>query len=99
MNIAIKVTPGARRDELVGWKDDYPGIGHVLRLRISAPAIENRANKAIESFLAQLLHLPKSAVHIIRGSSNSIKLVQLPDGTDISALHPEVQPPDNNRLP
>lgn len=88
MNLAIKVTPGAKRDELVGWEENYPGIGRVLRLRIAAPAIENRANKAIEAFLARLLHLPKSTVQITRGSTSSIKLVRLPDGTDTSALHP-----------
>ncbi len=93
MNLALKVTPGARRNELVCWEENYPGIGRVLRLRISAPACENRANKAVESFLAQLLHLPKSAVRITRGTTNSIKLVRLPDDADISALCPTTRRP------
>ncbi len=92
MNLSIKVTPGARRNELMGWEENYPGIGRVLRLRIAAPASENRANRAVESFLAQLLRVPKSTVHVIRGAANSIKLVQIPDNADVSALYPGKTP-------
>ncbi len=88
MNLVIKVTPGARRDESLGWEDHYPGIGRVLRLRIAAPATENRANKAIVAFLARALHLPKSAVSIARGASSSIKLIHLPEHTDLAPLIP-----------
>lgn len=86
MKIALKVTPGARRDELLGWEDDYPGIGRVLRLKIAAPPIDGKANKAIESFLARSLGIPKSSVRITRGASGHIKCVEIPDSADLSAL-------------
>lgn len=86
MKIALKVTPGARRDEILGWEEDYPGIGRVLRLKVAAPPIEGRANKAIEAYLARLLGLAKSRVQIVQGSSGHIKRIELPDGTDLTPL-------------
>lgn len=86
MKIALKVTPGARKDEILGWEEDYPGVGRVLRLKIAAPPVEGRANKAIEAYLARLLGVAKSRVHIVQGSSGHIKRVELPDDTDLSAL-------------
>lgn len=86
MKIVLKVTPGARRDEILGWEDDYPGVGRVLKLKVAAPPVEGKANKAIEAFLARTLRVPKSAVRITQGASGHIKRVELPDGTDTSAL-------------
>ncbi len=87
MKIALKVTPGARRNQLLGWEPNYPGIGRVLKLKIAAPPIDGRANKAIELFFAELLRIPKSSVHIVQGSSGHIKLLEVPDSTDLSLLH------------
>lgn len=86
MKIALKVTPGAKRSEVLGWDEDYPGVGRVLKLKIAAPPVEGRANKAIEEFLARLLRVPKSSVSIVQGASGYIKRVQLPDDADLSAL-------------
>lgn len=86
MKIALKVTPGARKDEILGWEPDYPGVGRVLRLKVAAPPIEGRANKAIEAFLARVLGLAKSRVQIVQGSTGHIKRVELPDDTDLSPL-------------
>ena len=78
MKLAVKVTPGARRNELLGWEEQYPGVGRVLKLKIAAPPIEGRANKAIERYMAEILHLPVS--------SGRIKLLHLPDEVDLSPL-------------
>ncbi len=83
MKLALKVTPGAKKSEILGWADDYPGVGRVLKLKIAAPPVEGKANKEIEAFLAKTLGLPKSAVRIARGASGRIKLVELPDGTEV----------------
>lgn len=86
MKLALKVTPGARKNEILGWEDDYPQVGRVLKLKIAAPPVEGKANKEIEAFLAKTLSLPKGAVQISHGSSGRIKLIDLPDGTDLSPL-------------
>ncbi|MBR4108602.1 MAG: DUF167 domain-containing protein [Akkermansia sp.] len=86
MKLALKVTPGARKNELLGWEEDYPQVGRVLKLRIAAPPVEGKANKEIVAFLAKCLSLPKNTVELVHGTSGRIKLVSLPEGTDLSPL-------------
>lgn len=86
MKLALKVTPGAKRNEVLGWEDDYPQVGRVLKLKIAAPPVEGKANKEIVLFLAKTLGLPKSAVELVHGTSGRIKLAEIPDGTDLTAL-------------
>ncbi len=86
MKLALKVTPGARKNEILGWEEDYPQVGRVLKLKIAAPPIEGKANKEIERFLAKTLGLPASAVSLLHGSTGRIKLVQLPEECDTSRL-------------
>lgn len=88
MKLALKVTPGAKRNEVLGWEDDYPQVGRVLKLKIAAPPVEGKANKEIILFLAKTLGLPKSAVELVHGTSGRIKLAEIPDGTDLSVLEP-----------
>ncbi|MBQ8516519.1 MAG: DUF167 domain-containing protein [Akkermansia sp.] len=86
MKIALKVTPGARKNEILGWEDDYPQIGRVLRVKIAAPPVEGKANKEITAFMAKTLGIPKSAVELLHGSTGRIKLIQVPDEADLSPL-------------
>ncbi len=83
MKIALKVTPGAKKNEILGWEEDYPQIGRVLKLRIAAPPVEGKANKEVVAFLAKTLGVPKSAVTLLHGSTGRIKMVEVPDGTVI----------------
>ncbi len=87
MKLALKVTPGAKKNEILGWEEDYPQVGRVLKLKIAAPPVEGKANKEIERFLAKTLGLAPSAVSILHGSSGRIKLVELPEGTNLGALN------------
>lgn len=86
MKLALKVTPGARKNEILGWEDDYPQVGRVLKVRIAAPPVEGKANKEIIHFLAKFLGVPKSSIEVVHGTSGRIKLVEIPDGTDLGAL-------------
>lgn len=86
MKIALKVTPGARKNEILGWEEDYPQIGRVLRVKIAAPPVEGKANKEIVAFMAKTLGIPKSAVELLHGSTGRIKLIQVPDEVDTAKL-------------
>lgn len=86
MKIALKVTPGARKNEILGWEEDYPQIGRVLRVKIAAPPVEGKANKEIVTFMAKSLGIPKSAVELLHGSTGRIKLIQVPDAADLTRL-------------
>ena len=86
MKLALKVTPGAKKNEILGWEDDYPQVGRVLKVKIAAPPVEGKANKEIVLFLAKFLGVTKSSVEVVHGTSGRIKLVEIPDSCDLSKL-------------
>jgi len=65
----VRVQPRASRDEITGV------VEGALRIRLTAPAVENRANEALCEFLAALLKRPKSAVRILSGDHSRTKRV------------------------
>jgi uncharacterized protein (TIGR00251 family) len=69
VTFSVRVQPRASRDEVSGV------IEGALKIRLRAPAIENRANKALCEFLADLLKRPKSAVRILTGDRSRTKRV------------------------
>jgi uncharacterized protein (TIGR00251 family) len=68
---SIRVQPRASRNEVAGV------IEGALKLRVQAPAVENRANEAVVEYLATLLKTPKSAVRILGGEHNRLKRVEI----------------------
>ena len=87
MKLALKVTPGAKKNEVLGWEDDYPQVGRVLKVKIAAPPVEGKANKEIVLFLAKLLKVTKSSIEVVHGTSGRIKLVEIPDDCDLDQLN------------
>ena len=69
--IAVRAQPGARRDEIVGLR------GGVLVARVSAPALEGRANQALCRLIARGLGIRRSQVSILRGERARDKLVRV----------------------
>jgi uncharacterized protein (TIGR00251 family) len=67
----IRVQPGARKSAVEGL------LGSRLKLRIAAPAVEGKANKAVVEFLAGVLKVKKSQVSILRGESSREKTVRV----------------------
>lgn len=46
-----------------------------LKIKLTAPAIENRANEALINFLSEKLDLPKKAIVIIHGLHSRNKVI------------------------
>ena len=67
----VRVQPRASKDEIVGVMEG------ALKIRLQAPAVENRANEALVEFLAHVLKTPKSAVRILSGDRNRIKRIEI----------------------
>jgi uncharacterized protein (TIGR00251 family) len=59
--LKLLVQPKAGRNEIAGLHAD------ALKLRLTTPPVEGRANKAVVAFLAKRLRLPKSSVTIKSG--------------------------------
>ena len=71
VNFQVRVQPRASRNEIAGV------IAGALKVRLQAPALENRANAALCEFLAELLKTPKSAVKILSGDRSRIKRIEI----------------------
>ena len=67
----VRVQPRASRDEIAGE------MGGALKVRLRAPAVEDRANEALVEFLAQLLKTPRSAVRIQSGERSRTKRIEI----------------------
>ena len=67
----VRVQPRASKDEIAGE------MGGALRVRLRAPAAEDRANEALVEFLAQLLKTPRSAVRILSGERSRTKRMEI----------------------
>jgi hypothetical protein len=61
-------------------------MGGIMKVRLRAPALENRANDALVELLADLLGVPKSAVRILSGHRSRIKRVEVRGVTEQQVL-------------
>ena len=68
---SVRVQPRASQDEIAGE------MGGALKVRLRAPAVEDRANEALVEFLAQLLKTPRSAVRILSGERSRTKRIEI----------------------
>jgi uncharacterized protein (TIGR00251 family) len=69
--IRVRLTPRAAQDRIVGWE------GETLRVRVTAPPVDGKANAALERLLAKELGLPKGAVAVIGGHTSRDKTVAI----------------------
>lgn len=77
LTLALHVQPNARRSEIAGRHGD------ALKVRIAAPAVDNRANAALIEFLSAALAVPKAAVLIRHGATGRRKVVEISGGPEV----------------
>jgi len=70
-SFAIKIHPRAKKNAITGE------LGDVLKLAVTAPPIDSRANEACIEFLANLLDVPRSSVTIASGESSRRKVIRV----------------------
>jgi uncharacterized protein (TIGR00251 family) len=71
VSFAIRVQPRASRDAIAG---EYQGA---LKIRLTAPPVDDRANEALRKLLAARLKVPLSAVRIASGERSRTKRVEI----------------------
>jgi len=71
VTFAIKVQPRARRNAVVGE------LGGAVKIALTAPPVDGRANQACIEFFAELLSLPRSAIEIVSGQSSRTKVIRV----------------------
>ncbi|KVX03486.1 DUF167 family protein YggU [Shewanella frigidimarina] len=76
----VYVQPKASRDQIVGLH------GNELKIAITAPPIDGKANAYLSKYLAKACKVPKSQVHIIKGEQGRHKQIKI--------CQPQVIPPE-----
>ena len=71
VSFSIKVHPRARKNAITGV------VGDALKLALTAPPVEGRANQAVIEFFAELFAIPRSSVTIASGETSRNKVVRI----------------------
>ncbi|MCW9025286.1 MAG: DUF167 family protein [Gammaproteobacteria bacterium] len=69
--LQIYVQPKASKDEISGLHN-----GH-LKIRITAPPVDGKANAHLRKFLARIFKVPQSRVELTRGTNSRQKQFQI----------------------
>jgi uncharacterized protein (TIGR00251 family) len=70
--LSVRVQPLASRDEIVGLHGD-----DTLKVRITAPPVEGKANARLIRFLAKCFGVPRSRVSLLGGGSGRNKRIAI----------------------
>ena len=71
----VKVHPRAKKNAITGE------VGDALKLALTAPPVEGRANEACIAFLAEVLNVPRSSVTIAAGENSRLKVIRVAGST------------------
>ncbi|MBC8263994.1 MAG: YggU family protein [Anaerolineales bacterium] len=71
VTFAVRVVPRSSKNEIVGVHGD------ALKVRLTAPPVEGRANEDLIAFLAQRLGVRKSEVEIVAGAASRRKMIRI----------------------
>lgn len=67
----VKVHPRAKKNAITGE------VGDTLKLALTAPPVDGKANEACIDFFAKLLKVPRSSVTIAAGKTSRNKVIRV----------------------
>lgn len=85
----IRLQPRASRDEVKGLQGD------AIRIRITAPPVEGKANEYLLRYLAEQFAVPRRQVALLSGSSSRCKRVQVDNPVVLPTWLPAAERSDN----
>ena len=71
ITIRVKVHPRAKRNAITGI------VGDAVKLSLTSPPVDGKANEACMRFFAELFGVPRAAVTIVKGETSRTKLIQI----------------------
>ncbi len=82
--LAIRVTPRARKNEIVEVLSDG-----TVKIHLTAPPVEGKANEALLKFLSEVLDVPVSRIEVVAGATGRDKLISVME-MDATTLHRKI---------
>ena len=70
-SIQLRIHPRAKKDAVTGE------LGNALKVSLTTPPIDGRANEACIEFFAKLLKVPRSSVTIASGQTSRNKVIRV----------------------
>lgn len=71
IEVSLHVQPRARQTQITGIHGD------ALKIKVSAPPVDDAANRALIEFFSRLLGLPKSRFLIVAGQKSRGKVLRI----------------------
>jgi uncharacterized protein len=71
VTFAAKIHPRAKKNAITGE------LGDALKLSLTSPPVDGKANEACIEFLAKLLKVPRSSVTIASGETSRNKVIRV----------------------
>lgn len=68
----MRVIPRAKRNGIAEIMEDG-----TIKIRVTAPPVEGKANRALINYLADILNVAKSKINIVQGESNRNKVIEV----------------------
>jgi len=80
--LSVRVHPGAKRNAITGTHAD------ALKISLTTPPTDGRANAALIAFLAERLNIPRASIELLTGHTSRSKTLRL---TGITAAEAEAR--------
>ncbi len=71
ITFSVKVHPQAKKNAITGT------VGDALKLSLTSPPLDGRANEACIEFFAKLFRVPRSSVTIAAGEKSRTKVIRI----------------------
>ena len=71
VSFEVKVHPRARKDGITGT------VGDALKLALTAPPVDGKANQAVIEFFADLFAIGRSSITIASGETSRTKVIRV----------------------
>lgn len=71
ISFAVRVHPRAKKDAITGE------VGDALKVSLTSPPVDGRANEACVDFFAKLLEVPRASVSIASGQTSRNKAIRV----------------------
>lgn len=71
VSFAVRVHPRAKKNAITGE------VGDALKVSLTTPPVDGRANEACVEFFAKLLNVPRSSVSIASGQTSRNKVIRV----------------------
>lgn len=81
LTVSLKISPNASKNEIIKTDDG-------VKIKITAPPVDGKANKCLIEFLSKTFKIPKSSIEILRGETSKEKtlLIKITDDDKIAMI-------------